>query len=61
MEEPQNVIQKLDIVVDVANGQLDLSVMCAAVDTMEILYLEKNVNLAIVPVLKIITLLLVGK
>lgn len=61
MEEPQNVIQKLDIVVDVANGQLDLSVICAAVDTMEILYLEKNVNLAIVPVLKIITLLLVGK
>ena len=61
MEEPQNVIQKLDIVVDVANGQLDLSVICAAVDTMKILYLEKNVNLAIVPVLKIITLLLVGK
>ena len=61
MEEPQNVIQKLDIVVDVANGQLDLSVICAAEDPMEILYLEKNVNLAIVPVLKIITLLLVGK
>ena len=57
MEEPQNVIQKLDIVVDVANGQLDLSVICAAVDTMEILYLEKNVNRVTVQVLKIITLL----
>ena len=61
MEEPQNVIQKPDIVVVVENIHLDHSAICVVVDTMEILYLEKNVNLAIVPVLKIITLLLVGK
>ena len=33
--------------------------ICVVVDTMEILYMEKNVNRVTVPVLKIITLLLV--
>ena len=57
MEEPRNVIQKPDIVVVVENIHLDHSVICVVVDTMEILYLEKNVNRVTVQVLKIITLL----
>ena len=43
----------------VENIHLDHSAICVVVDTMEILYLEKNVNRVTVPVLKIITLLLV--
>ena len=41
----------------VENIHLDHSAICVVVDTMEILYLEKNVNRVTVQVLKIITLL----